>query len=679
MSFGSVKLIPGVNVERTPTLNEAGYSQSQLGRFKDSLFQKLGGWTRYYPFVLAGAPRDLHPWEDLNGTGHLAVATTTQLSIITSGSLQNVTPQTLITDFSPDFTTTSSSAVVDVSDLNIANVTNYDSVFFNTPISVGGLILSGLYPIDQSTGTTSFQITASKNATSSVSGGGAVPSFATTNGSATVTVTLDDHGLSAGDTIVFPIATTANGVTIVSHYPAVTIVNTNSFTIQVNSQANATGSFSMNSGNAELKYYIAIGPQASGSGYGLGDYGAGGYGTGIIPSAQTGTPIAASDWSQDNWGELLIACPRNGGIYYYDPTGGYSNASLITQAPIFNGGAFVSTSEQIMIAWGSSIQEPIGVLQDPLLVQWSDIGNFFNWTVSNATSAGNFRIPIGSMIRGGMATANQNLIWTDLDLWAMNFVGQPYVFGFNKIGAGAGLASSHAAQQLRGNVYWMGYSNFYIYGGGGVQVLPCPVWDFVFQNLNTAYIDNVRALPNTPFNEIGWAFPSLNSSNGECDSYVKMNITDPGAPWDYGTLPRSAWCDQSVLGTPIGASPSGLIYQHESGNDADGQPLNASFTTGYFYIGEGEDFVVVDQILPDFKYGTYGASPNAQIQLTFNVINWTGDTPRTYGPYTVNSSTKYITTRFRGRQMSITASSTDLGSFWRIGQIRYRYALDGRR
>src|SRR4029077_4615574 len=142
--------------------------------------------------------------------------------------------------------------------------------------------------------------------------------------------------------------------------------------------------------------------------------------------------------------------------------------------------------------------------------------------------------PVGSVIRGGMAFANQNLFWTDLDLWYGYYIYPPLVFGFNKIGAGAGAISSHAMQQLRSVVYWMGPSNFYQYDGSSVRDLACPVWDFVFQNMNTGFSKNVRALSNTPFNEVGWAFPSAASNSGECDSYVKFNVTEQGGPWDYG-------------------------------------------------------------------------------------------------------------------------------------------------
>ena len=224
----------------------------------------------------------------------------------------------------------------------------------------------------------------------------------------------------------------------------------------------------------------------------------------------------------------------------------------------------------------------------------------------------------------------------------------------------------------------MGPSNFYRYAGGSVTVVPCPVWDFVFQNLNTTYAQNVRAMPNTPFNEAGWLFPSANSTTGECDSWVRMNIAEPNAPWDYGSISRSAWIDQTVLGNPIAASPNGVIYQHEEGQDADGNPITASFVTGYFYISEGEEWAFVDMVIPDMKWGTYSGSQNAQVYITFNVVNYPGDTPTTYGPYLMTSTTEYISVRFRGRQMSVTVTSSDIGSFWRLGKIRYRYAAAGR-
>jgi len=679
MPFGEVKLIPGVNVERTPTLLEAGYSVSSLIRFKDGLAQKYGGWSKYYSFAVGGVPRDLHAWQDLNSTLRLLVGTTSQLAMIASGTLTDITPQQKTTNPALNFSTTINTPTVTIVDASIADVTILDTIMLNTPIAIGGLVLSGPYAIASITGTTSYTITASSNATSSVANAGAVPVFTTTLSSQIVSALVTNHGVVAGNKVIFQATTTGNGVTIFGHYTVTSVADANNFSFNVSTQATAAGSFSMNSGTAQIVYNISLGPAAIGVGYGLGAYGAGGYGTGNVPVSQTGTPITATDWTSDNWGEIILACPSGGGVYQYDPTGGFTNASIIATAPSFNGGIFVSTTLQLLFCWGSSEDQPIGIERDPMLISWSDQGDYTVFTPLDTNLAGSFRIPIGSEIRGGMAVSNQNLFWTDLDLWAANYAGFPLGFGFNKIGAGAGAISSHSMQQLRGAVYWMSESNFYVYGGEGVKVLPCPVWDAVFQNLNTTYKKNVRAMPNSGFNEVGWLYPSTASSNGECDRYVKMNITEPGQPWDYGPLPRSAWIDQSILGPPVAATPTGLIYSQETTRDADGGSLSSSFTTGYFYIAEGEDFAFVDQIIPDMKWDYFGGSTSAQVFITFNVLDYLGDAPVSYGPYLMTSTTEYLSVRFRGRQMSVTVASSDTGSFWRLGKIRYRWAPAGRR
>lgn len=751
MAFGSVTLTPGVNVERTPTLLRTGISQSAYVRFKDSLVQKYGGWQKYFNAAVAGVPRELHAWRDLQGNSRLAVATTTQLGVITNGSYQNVTAQRLVSSFAPNISTTAGSPFVDIVDPNITDVTTYDSIYFDTPVSHGGLILDGLYSIVQITGTSSYQInagsnalttetnttnasapTASGNATlnfastpswvvagmvvgnvsnpttipdstivltpgpttvlmnknaqgAGVAGGDdiaftSIPVFTTTLNSTIVTVTFINHGLSPGSRLNLGLATSGGGVTISGAYTVATVPDPNTFTIPVNTTASSAATFAMNDGDVRLTYYIALGPPPLGAGYGLGGYGDGGYGTGTLYPAQTGTDYTANNWTLANWGELLISCPEDGPIFYWGPSSGFSNSSIIQTAPPINEGIFISMSEQVIIAYGSSVRLDLGYQQQPMLVQWCTVGDFFNWTANSNTQAGNYTIPLGSVIVGGMAVTNQNLIWTDMDLWSMSYIGPPFVYGFNKIGAGAGLVSAHAAQQLRGSVYWMGPSNFYQYTASGATVIPCPIWDAVFQNINTDYYANIRAMPNTPYNEAGWLYPSAASLDGECDSYVKMNITEPGAPWDYGKLARSAWIDQSALGPPLGATPSGVIYQHETSLDADSQPLVSSFTTGYFYLAEGEDFVIVDQVLPDFKWENYsGTSSPATVNISFNVVDWPGATPRVYGPYPVTQATKYISTRFRGRLMSITVTSTDLNSFWRLGSIKYRFAQAGRR
>lgn len=745
MPFATVKLKPGINVEYTPVLNEAGYSQSQFGRFKAGLFQKIGGWTSstILSSNLSGIPKDLHAWQDINTNKYLIVGTTTALNVINNKNAINIIPQTT-TDQPAGFSIVGvGSPLITVTDLNVTTITTDDAIYFNTPVQIGNIILSGYYPVNQNIGSNQYYINSGINATTigtqftaTIAGtvlnvsamavgsdavyvgqliygagvtagtyitsfgtgaGGAgtynlstsstvavgvtmnayaLPSFTVANGSPTVTVNLRNHGLSVGSNINFPIATTNSNVTIQGTYILTTAPpSSNTFTITANTSANASTTFYMNSNVPQLNYYLILGPPTAGSGWSFGGYSSGGYSTGSSSSGQSGTAITATNWSLDNFGSYGIATPSNGPIYYYSATSGYTTAQLVPNAPTFNGGAFVAMPQQQIVAWGSSTSLQIGSVQDPLLLRWCDVGDFTNWTAASTNQAGSYRLSSGSYIVGAIQGPQNGLIWTDLDLWAMSYIGQPLIYAFNKIGTNCGLIGQHAMATLLGGVYWMGNSNFFRYAGGGIEVIPCPVWDAVFQNLSTTNKSKSIACANTPFNEIWWFYPSTNAT--ENDSYVKYNIVDD--TWDYGSLGRTAWTDQSVLGPPIATTSSGGVYQHELTNDADGVPITSSLQTGYWMLAEGEELAFVDWILPDFKWGLYGGTQNANLQITIFARDYPGDTPRTFGPYTVNQTSQYINTRIRARYMAIKVESSDLGSFWRLGGVKYRWSADGRR
>jgi hypothetical protein len=500
-------------------------------------------------------------------------------------------------------------------------------------------------------------------------------------GSSTLTVTLTAHGLSVGDTINFPISTTVGAsawaTSVFGTYTATTVADANTFTISLNAVTSQPGKTGMNSNKSQIRYAITPGVTPDGSGYGVGGYGEGGYGTGTSVAGISGTPITATNWSLDNWGPVLISNPENGAIYAWNPTGGNSTSQVVSQAPPFNGGCFVAMPAQILVVWGSTSTQNIGVDQDPLLVKWSDQLDYTNWTVSTTTQAGSYRIPTGSKIVGGLQGPQNALLWTDLDVYAMQYVGYPLVFGFNKIGASCGLISKNAAGQLGGLVFWMGKSNFFALTGKGAEPMPCTVWDKVFQDLDTDNAHKIKCGANTVFNEMWWFYPTLSDGTGENSAWVKLNIIE--GSWDYGTFGRSAWIDQSVLGNPIGTTQSGLIYEHEDSQDADGQPMTSSFTTGYWRIGDGQNIAFVDQIIPDMRWGLLGGDQDASLTFTFYSQDFPSDTPIVYGPYTVTQLTAQVYSRIRGRQMAMKVESNDLGSFWRIGKNTYRFAVDGRR
>ena len=268
MAHASVKLNPGVDQNETPALNETGISTSNLIRFipdrvQGALTQKLGGWTKYPNSGQAAMPavvRALWAWEDTNANSHLAVGTgnstanVSYLAVFTGATSQEITPTTLYDDTTVALSTTALSSTVTITDAVTANVSSLDTVYIVTPISVGGLILSGLYSCTNIS-STQYSITATNvlgaplGATSTVSAGGAVPQYTTTSGSSVVTVTLNNHTYINGDTFAALISTTVGGVTIFGNYIVSGVAST-TFYIQVASNATSSTSAYMNGGNA---------------------------------------------------------------------------------------------------------------------------------------------------------------------------------------------------------------------------------------------------------------------------------------------------------------------------------------------------------------------------------------------------------------------------------------------
>lgn len=703
MPHATLKLIPGVDQNRTPTLNEAALSESQLIRFVPDrqgigLPQKLGGWTRYYPNPLASTPRAMLAWQDTNGEQYLAVGCEAPASIVSpppgapiyvinDGTAKNLVPQVDRHNVAVSVTTTTSSNAVVINDTG-SNITNYDAVFVLTHISVGGIIIFGFYRTYQ-VSANSYNIYLLDTLgnplipISAVVNGGSVAQFNVTNGSSVVTVTLADHGYFAGDTYPVLVSTTVGGITLFGNYTITEVLSSSQFTINAAQSASSTTSAFINSGNAAYNYYYGFGALTSGSGYGVGGYGTGGYGSGITVTPSGGDELVAVDWTLDNWGETLIACPNGltfgaavsnplgGPVYTWSPQTNSPTLDVIPEAPVANSGIFVAMPQRQIIAWGSTFN---GV-QDPLLIRWCDVENYQQWIALPTNQAGSYRIPKGSKIVGCIQGPQQGLVWTDLALWAMQYVGPPYVYSFNEIGTGCGLIGPKAAASLNGVIYWMSQSQFFMLSPSGVQGIQCPIWDVIFQDLDTSNLDKIRVAVNSRFNEVSWFYPTI-SNGGEINAYVKYNVGLN--QWDFGTLSRTAWINQSVLGPPIGATPEGLIYQHETSPNADGLPMTSYFQTGYFTLSDGDVLTYIDQFWPDAKWGYYQGAQDANLLLTFYVTNYPGDTPQVYGPYDVTQATKYITPRFRGRLVSIRIASNDIDSFWRMGAMRYRFAPDGK-
>ena len=668
-----LSLSPGVEVEKTPLLAAASWVTSGMVRFFNGLLQKIGGWSRLNGNTVAGVCRGLLPWADTQGTQYIAQGTDQRLYVTNSGILYDITPIQATSNLATPFTTSASSPAIKITDSFAASATV--GSWINIPIaaSVDTLLLQGAYQIASIVDATHYTITAASSATNNNTGG-LVPQFTTTASSASVKVTLANHGLSVNSIFSVIDPTTVGGVTLSGDYIVATYIDTSNFTIIASIAASFGASAYENTGNVTIEYYINNGASTAMNtgGYGLGGYGLGAYGFGV--SAET----VIRQWSLVAFGSYLIASPTNGPIYLWIPSNGLANnhAAVITQAPTYNTQVILVMPEQQLMAFGA--QDPVTGLQDPMLIRWCDVGNYTVWTASSTNQAGSFRLSRGSKIIGGIQANNQVLIFTDVGVWVAQYISYPLVWGFTEIGIGCGLLSMRSVMVIGDKILWASKNSFYVFANGAITPLPCSVWDKFYGNLNIDQVDKITSAPNSSFSEAGWYYPSA-SGSGENDSNIRMNIIDGSWTYDIGahsqSYIRTAWYDQSVVGQPIGVDLNGLIQQHETTVDADGMAIVSTARTGWFKLQNGETYISIERIVPDFIL----QGRNASVNMTIYVVDYPWSVPRIYGSYTVTSTTQYFIVRGRGRLASIEINCSGLGVFWRMGSPLIKTIQSGSR
>jgi hypothetical protein len=517
--------------------------------------------------------------------------------------------------------------------------------------------------------------------------------FAATDGSATLTVTDVAHGAKTGDFVTYSGAVSLGGnitaVILNAEQQITRVVDPNTYEIVVSVSADASDTG--DGGVAVVgTYQINTGLDTAiiGTGWSSGVWSRGTWGSGTSIT----TPFAQLRiWSQDNFGEDLLISVQDGGIYYWDKSSGLTNRAVALSAlpgaqatPTVAKSVIVSERDRHVIAFGCDPEGDPGV-QDPLVIRFSDQENAAEWRALPTTTAGELRLGTGSEIIGAIQTKQQIMVFTDSSVHALQYIGDPFTFGVQEVSSSTSIISPNSMVAVGDAVFWMGKNEFYVYDGAVVQ-LPCDVKEYVFDGMNMLQALKVYSGHNASFSEVWWFYPS--SSSLENDSYVVYNYEQK--VWYYGTMPRTAWADRSVLAYPISVSPDGYLYYHETGlNDGSTNPptpLNAYIESSVVDIGEGDQFMFATRVIPDLTFRNSTAnSPTAT--MTIKARNFPGgayfasdnDPVTKTATLPVEQFTNQLFVRLRGRSMSLRVESNQTDTAWRLGDPRLELRTDGRR
>lgn len=647
MPLSKLVFKPGINKDQTNYASEGGWYDMDKVRFRSGYPEKLGGWQAQTFDEYAGQARLLFPWGLTTGSAILCVGTDEKIYVSQGTSLYDITP---------------------------------------------------------------IRVTYTNGTTPSTAN-----CFGTTNGSTTVLVTITAHGAEEGAYVTFSGAVAVGGVTAPNLNKEFKISNVTNNTFEITVASAATSTVASGGGTAiTAAFQINIGYSTSTAGYG---WGTGTWGRGTWGSSSTAPVfLAARAYSADNFNNDLIFNVSDGSIYYWVYDSNFSTRAVLMSSL---GGA-VAVPQEVgtllfapsghLLAFscteydaGGSSPDYLGPLSQ-LLIRWANVSpdsgpDPTNWKPELTNTAGFLYLQSGTNIITAYHAKQETLVWTDISLSSMQYLGTAEVFGIQEVANGVSIIGRSVVASANNIIYWMGNDKFYVYNGR-VDTLPCTLRQFIFEDINRQQGQIFFAGTNNQFNEIIWFYCSANST--DIDRYVIYNYADN--LWYYGSLNRTAWVDAGIFNYPL-ATHDGYVYTHENGND-DGQPLGAppvgmtSFIqSADVDIEDGDKFMLIRRVIPDVNFTNSeisnpvtGAPITPEATITVGVRNFPGAASSTTNASgvssaravvtasaTINQYTNQVFIRARGRQMNFRIESSGVGTQWQLGMPRIDARPDGTR
>jgi len=641
VAFIKLQFKPGVNRDQTDYSNEGGWYECDKIRFRSGYPEKIGGWVKATPTAFDGVCRQMWNWITTFNDNFLALGTDEKVYIENGGYFNDITP------FATALAGSNTFAVINTQKLVTVTTTTALPSWLDTgePVLIAG--------------------------------------FASALG-----------GVPIGE---------LNGVR------TVTVTGANSFTFVTTTAASSNASVSGAGYTVQTEIEPGNAITIAGIGWGVGAWGRDAWGLG---STTGGVNLLQRDWWFDNFDNDLAMNIRNGAPYWWvrgstdDPSTSLATHAITLQdyatgegytassVPVRVMQLLVSQQDKHLLAFGAV---PFGSTSeadfDPLLIRWADQDTPGDWTPSQTNTAGDLRVSRGSRIVRALPTRQEVLVWTDTNLYTLQFLGTTDVFGLQEYADNISIASSRAVASAANITYWMGQDKFYAYTGR-VETLPCTLRNHVFKNINYEQFDQIICGTNEQWNEVWWFYPTALSDYN--NAYVVYNHLE--RIWYYGTIDRTAWLDTPLRPYPQAANTSvsvdggvvttgdGFLYYHEAGVDDDVDPMISYIQSSDFDLDDGDQFMLTRRILPDIGFDGSAIGIEPEVTLQVRPRNFPGstfsadaaDTQRVIET-SIGVYTDQVFVRARARQMALKVRSDQLGVQWQLGAPRLDARPDGRR
>jgi hypothetical protein len=346
------------------------------------------------------------------------------------------------------------------------------------------------------------------------------------------------------------------------------------------------------------------------------------------------------------WGDDLLACASWDGDLYRWETSSPAQAAIVATAPTSNTYVAVTKDRHVVL---------LGSGGNKRRVAWCSQEDVTDWDFADpANSAGYLDLDTASYPISAVQVREGLLIFTDADVWLLRYIGAPDIYALDPIAKDTTIMSPDAVAGFNGKAIWMGRECFYVYEGGHVQKLDCPLGDTIFDDIDPTYgLSRTHASHNGSFPEVWFFYPSRGSTEAD-----KMVVWSTDNKWwgPVSELSRTAMIPAALRKTPFAAGTDDHIYMHETGWTDAGAPRYPDIYAegGVFNLADGDREMTVTTGLAD----TAGVT----VDHTFFVRTGQGATEYEKGPYQRKTGGG-MDLRFTGRDVRMRVAPTADGDF----------------
>jgi len=675
MALVKLDFQPGINKENTSYSTEGGWEDSDKIRFRAGKPEKIGGWDKYLNIAAVGVARKLHIWRTLDGTIYLAIGTNEKFYVETGGQLIDVTPirQTHVSTATDNCIQTDGSTTTVI--VNITSHSCEDGAYVTisgVSGTVGGVPASEINVEHKITYLTddSFSITVSTASTSAVAAGGGTAIEVECQINPGRVSGLYQYGFGAGTWGLSTWGTARTSGSAINLEPALWSVANWGEDLIINRRGDAVWIWDATDPLARATQ-ITQAPHAVNS---------------IVVTQDRhlvcfGCNAPATGVASDPLDTMHIRWCSQEDYTDWTPT-----ATNTAGDQLLTGGTKIvgaSTTEGQTAIWTDDDMHSMQFIGPPYTFGFQQIGsstgligpnawvsynNALFWMGENSfyTYQGGVQAmpcSVHKYVFDSITDVHKSKVFATLDrdnheiTW---YYPADSIETTNLNGAISDSATTISVDTTAG----------FLYEGtlliGTEYISYTGKTDASF----TGCTRGARGSTAVAHDTEATVTPDAGEWSTEPYHYVTYSILEK--IWWVGRLERTAWVDKGALKYPIACSTNGYLYQHESGVDADGEPLVARIESSDFDLGEGDNMMFIHRVIPDFTL-------TGVVHLNLNT-RYYPLSPQVKETITqVTTSTTKIDTRIRGRQMSLAIKSDDVGADWKYGSTRINQRPDGRR